>query len=123
MTDVVIGWKLDRESRAGLLAVLRPRYGNVVADHVTLRAHVTATTPPPQPARCLLIGEADDGEGVQAMVVAIDGASARPGGGTFHITWSLADGRRAVESNDVIAQKGWTPVEPRDVRIIPARFP
>jgi hypothetical protein len=119
----VIGWKLDRDSRAALLAVLPPRYAHVVADHVTLRARVTASTPPPQPVSCRIVGEADDGGGVQAMVVAIDGATERPGGGTFHITWSLADGREAVESNDVIAEKSWSPVESRDVRVTPAKFP
>lgn len=123
MGEHVIGWKLEPASRETLLAALPPRYGEVVADHVTLRAHVEADTPPPPPARCRIIGEADDGQGVQAMVVEIDGESDRPGGGTFHITWSLADGRRAVESNDVIAERGWSPIEPRDVDLIPARFP
>lgn len=123
MAQHVIGWKLEPAGRETLLAALPPRYGEVVADHVTLRAHVEADTPPPPPAGCRIIGEADDGQGVQAMVVEIDGESDRPGGGTFHITWSLADGRRAVESNDVIAERGWSPIEPRDVDLIPARFP
>ena len=41
-------------------------------------------------------------QGVEAMVVTIDGDTARPDGSTFHITWSLGDGRRARESNDVL---------------------
>ena len=123
MGDHVIGWKLEAASRDALLAALQPRYGEVVADHVTLRSHVEADTPPPPPVRCRIIGEADDGRGVQAMVVEIDGETDRPGGGTFHITWSLAEGRRAVESNAVIAERGWSLVEPRDVRLTPARFP
>ncbi len=40
--------------------------------------------------------------GVEAMVVAIDGTTDRPDGSTYHITWSLGDGRRARESNDVL---------------------
>jgi hypothetical protein len=57
------------------------------------------------------------------MVVAIDGTTDRPGGGTFHITWSLADGRRAVESNDVIRERGWERFEqPLDIRLEPASF-
>lgn len=123
MAEQVIGWKLASTSREALLAVLPPRYGQVVADHVTLRAEVEADTPPPPPVRCRIIGEADDGRGVQAMVVEIDGESDRPGGGTFHITWSLADGRRAIESNAVIAERGWSPIEPHEVRLTPARFP
>jgi hypothetical protein len=35
--DTVIGWKLDRDQRKELLQQFPPRYGSVVADHVTLR--------------------------------------------------------------------------------------
>lgn len=37
--------------------------------------------------------------------------------------WSLAGGRRAVESNAVTAARGWTPLEPQKVALVPARFP
>lgn len=123
MGEHVIGWKLDPAKREALLATLPAQYGQVVADHVTLRSRVEADTPPPPPVRCRIIGAADDGQGVQAMVVEIDGQTDRPGGGTFHITWSLAEGRRAVESNDVIAEHGWSLLEPQDVQLTPARFP
>lgn len=57
------------------------------------------------------------------MVVAISGTTDRPGGGTYHITWSLAAGREAKESNDVIAGLGWDRLErPLAVTLAPARF-
>jgi hypothetical protein len=57
------------------------------------------------------------------MVVQVEGSSERPDGGTYHITWSLAPGRKAVESNDVIARFRWHPVEPPvPVTLQPARF-
>ena len=77
------------------------------------------------PVACRIIGRADDDEGVEAMVVEIDGTSDRPDGSTFHITWSLdrAKGRGAIESNDVIRERGWTAFDaPVDVSVIPARF-
>ena len=51
-----------------------------------------------------------------AMVVRIGGTTDRQGGGTYHITWSLdrEAGRRAKESNDVIAELGWSPEEALD---------
>jgi len=49
---------------------------------------------------------------VQALVIRIEGSTRRPDGGTYHITWSLAPGRRPVESNEVIAARGWSPVDP-----------
>ena len=70
-----------------------------------------------------IVGLADDGEGVQAMVVAIDGTTVRPDGGTYHITWSLAPGRRASESNDLLRHLAWTVLpEPIEIGIRPARF-
>jgi hypothetical protein len=120
-----IGWRLDRSERAALLQALPPAYPDAVADHVTLRVGVSPKTAPPRDTTAEIVGVADDGEGVQAMVVRIDGTTDRPGGGTYHITWSLdrRAGRKAVQSNDVIAGKGWTPLEPtRRVSLTGYRF-
>lgn len=122
----VIGWSVDRQARRDLLERFPTAYAVPVADHVTLRNRATDDEDMPPPVTCQIIGRADDGEGVEAMVVEIDGATDRPGGGTFHITWSLdrAKGRRAGESNDVIDKLGWTPFStPIDVAVAPARFP
>lgn len=118
----VIGWKLDRGERAVLLERFPPRYGEPVADHVTLETNAE-TKPLPPDVRAEILGRADDGEGVEAMVVALDGSTERPDGSTFHITWSLAKGRRAKESNDVIRDHGWTRFKaPVPVTLAPARF-
>ena len=50
--------------------------------------------------------------GRRGMVVRIDGSTDRPDGSTFHITGRSGRGRRAEESNDVIAERGWTPFRP-----------
>lgn len=104
----VIGWKLDRAQRDGLLARFAPRYPNVVADHVTLKFGVQRHSAPPGAVIARIVGRADDGIGVEAMIVEIDGSTHRPDGGTYHITWSLAEGRKAKESNEVIRDRGWT---------------
>ena len=118
----VIGWKLDREQRRALLEQFEPQYEEPIADHVTLevRAH---SKPLPDPVKSEIVGRSDDGKGVQAMVVAIDGTTDRPDGSTYHITWSLAPGRKAKESNDVIREKGWSSIDPPiPVKLEPARF-
>jgi len=118
-TSFYTGWLVDPDARAGLLARFPPRYGLVVAHHVTLKFGDRQARPP-EPAVGEILGEADDGLGVQALVVAIGGSPARPDGGTFHITWSLAPGRQARESNTVIAARGWSALpEPVAVRLIP----
>ena len=77
----------------------------------------------PREAAGLIVGRADDGRGVEAMVVEIGGTSRRPGGGTYHITWSLSPGREARESNDVIAAHGWEPFNPVvPLQLQPQRF-
>ena len=120
----VIGWKLDPGQREELLARFPAAYSKAIADHVTLKAKVHGGSPVPGPAQARIVGRADDGAGVEAMVVELDGTTNRPDGGTFHITWSLQPGRKAKESNDVIREKGWQRwPEPVPVMLQPASFP
>lgn len=100
-----IGWKVDEAQRIELLQQFPPRYAHVVADHVTHSSLSTDDLPAPQIGE--IVGTADDGDGVQALVVSIAGTTDRPDGSSWHITWSLADGRHAGESNDVIREHGW----------------
>ena len=121
--DLVIGWKLDRDQRRELLMQFPPKFRNVVADHVTLRSKASRSAALPDETHGEIVGRSEDGKGVEAMVVSIAGTTDRPDGSTYHITWSLDDGRRAKESNDVIRDHGWEPLElPRPVRLLPARF-
>src|SRR3954465_8802294 len=105
--ETIIGWKLDRAQRAELLQQFLPHYPNVDADHVTFR-RAPPDAPLPDEAEAEIVGRADDGAGVEAMVVRLDGTTDRPDASPWHIPWSLAEGRRAQESNDVIAARGWT---------------
>jgi hypothetical protein len=118
----VVGWLLDPRDRTALLARIPPAYPDVVAHHVTLAVDPEGALRLPVETAGEVIGIADDGAGVQALVVRIAGGVRRPDGGVWHITWSLASGRRAVESNSVIAQRGWRDLEALPVRLRPARF-
>jgi len=118
----VIGWTLDESDRAELLKQHPPRYAKVVAHHVTLATDAEDRDLPP-PVRAAIVGRADDGQGVEAMVVSIDGETKRTDGSTFHITWSLGDGRRARESNDVLKECGWSEYDqPIAIAVSPARM-
>lgn len=105
----LVGWKLDSRERLELLSAIPPTWPDVVADHVTLSS--LRKLPIPGRVSGLLVGIVDDGMGLQAVVASIDGTTIRPDGHTFHVTWSLdrARGRRAVESNRVLAGLGWSP--------------
>jgi len=121
-TGQVTGWKLAARDRERLLRQFPPKYDNVVADHVTLRVGAAPDAPlPPRPA-ARVVGRADDGDSLECLVVALDGTTHRPDGSTFHITWSLGPSRKARESNDVLREKRWQPVEPIAIELEPARF-
>ena len=114
-----VGWLLDPADRETLIARFPPRYPDVVAHHVTLKFG-DHTAHPPTETEGQVVGEADDGAGVQALVVAIGGTTDRPDGSTYHITWSLGPGRAAKESNDVIRDRGWTALaQPVPIRLQP----
>ena len=119
----VTGWLLDFAEREALLARFPPEWPDIIAHHVTLDAKADDDTPPPMADRGEIVGGINDGEGLQALVVAIDGTTDRPDGSTYHITWSLerARGRKPVQSNEVIAQRGYRPLDdPVPIRLIPA---
>ncbi|HYD68854.1 hypothetical protein [Azospirillum sp.] len=118
-----VGWKLPDADRNRLLARFAPAYPTVRAHHVTLAFGVGRGRPLPKETAGRVVGIADDGAGVQALVVEIAGTTRRPDGSTYHVTWSLGAGRAAKESNAVIAARGWTPVEPVDIRLEPRFFP
>jgi hypothetical protein len=125
MSRRITGWKLDRAQRVELIARFPPEWSSVIADHVTLDAEAQEDTPLPAEVEASIVGSTSDGAGLQAMVVAIDGTTGRPGGGTYHITWSLDPerGRQASESNTVLAKRGWRRFdEPVPIQLIPAEW-
>lgn len=118
-----VGWALDRSQRRELLDRFPPRYDTAVADHVTLKFGDRQAELPTETSG-EIVGVADDGRGVQAMVVRIGGTTDRPDGSTYHITWSLGPGRLAKESNDVIRENGWMPLPSEiPVQLEPKGFP
>lgn len=109
-----VGWILDLGDRQRLLQLFPPRYDDVIAHHVTLWSRHDKPGAPPQAAKFQIVGIADDGRGIEALVIEVDGTTDRPDGSTFHITWSIdpASGLAAKQSNELIVQAGWTPINP-----------
>lgn len=120
----VTGWKLDRQDREALLARIPPHWPDPIADHVTLDGDARRGDPLPSNVRAEVVGEADDGAGLQALVVAVDGSTDRPDGSVYHITWSLdrGAGRKPVESNALLARRVWRSIAPIPIRLTPARL-
>jgi hypothetical protein len=123
MTPRTIGWLLDPRDRAALLARFTPAWPDVIAHHVTLASKTT--DPLPTETAGEVVGHVDDGQGLQALVVAIAGTTDRPDGGIWHITWSLdeAAGREARQSNDVLREQGFDRLDaPIPIRLAPSEL-
>ncbi len=84
MATRVAGWLLRPEDRDRLMAVFPPAYPRSVAHHVTLKAGVRPGFPPRE-TDGFVVGAADDGAGVQALVVEIGGTTRRRDGSVHHI--------------------------------------
>lgn len=102
MSKGYVGWKVPDAERSRVLALMPSRYQQTILHHVTLAFGVDETYPLPLKLPARILGWADDGRGVQAAIIEIGGECKRSDGSTFHITWSLAEGRKAVESNDIV---------------------
>jgi len=117
---MVTGWKLPPDERELLLRRFPPKYENVIADHVTLRSGARDL---PHKPDARIVGRADDGSSLECLVIELDGTTDRPDGSTYHITWSLGAERKPIESNAMLREEGWKPIDPPvPVQLEPARF-
>lgn len=100
---------LDDGARDALLAKFPPKYPKVIAHHITVQFPVPQGTEPPAPANVKVIGYADSGDGLEALVCTVNGRSERPDGKRWHITWSLDPEKYSpVDSNKLLAQSKFT---------------
>ncbi len=121
----ISGWKLDHEERKKLLKRFPPRWPDVLADHITYVVYSHRHVSLPNQTSARIIGSVDDGDGVQAMIVEINGSTERPDGNTFHITWSLdrTRGLNPSDSNAVIRENDWLLfAKPVKINIHPAQL-
>lgn len=122
----VKGWKLDQDDRARLLKRFPPVWPDVIADHVTLMSSTAEQEASAEANEGKVIGHVNDGKGLQALVVEIDGTTVRPDGSTYHITWSIdrGQGREPKDSNEVLRRLGWDPLDsPITIGLTPASWP
>jgi hypothetical protein len=81
-------YQLPPEERARVLTLFPPRYAHVKADHITHAFGVAADAALPPAATIRLVGRADDGEGIEALVAEVNGQRTSPDGRPYHLTLS-----------------------------------
>ena len=96
------GYEIDQDSRSKLAQLYPPKYPNFMGHHITEAFGVKDGSVPEQPQQILVVGYINNGEDVEGFVVEIDGTTARPDGGTYHLTWSIdrSKGAKPVHTNN-----------------------
>jgi hypothetical protein len=121
-----VGWELPEHERTKLLEIVKPSYPDVIAHHVTFKFGVKQGYPLPTQTHGEVVGVADDGNRVQALVVTVGGDVYNADNRIMHITWSLdkAKGAKAYMSNQVIGDGNFTRLEQKiPITLEPKFFP
>lgn len=113
---------LDDESRKRLVAKFPPHYDNFVGHHVTVNFNVPKGTEAPVPAIIRVIGHVDSDDGLEALVVSVNGERTRDDGKMYHITWSIdsKSDYTPKDSNKLLQTKRYTVTLPVDIDTIPS---
>lgn len=113
---------LTDKSRAELLQKFPPVYSDVRAHHVTLDFGVPKGTAIPPEATIKVVGYSNSGDGLEVLVVTVDGEMVRPDGGLYHITWSIdpTSNYKAKDSVQVLRSNGYTMTLYKTVETIPS---
>lgn len=118
------GYELSEQSRNALAKIFKPKYPEFLGHHITKKFGTNNPDDvPEQPKTAQVVGYADDGEGIEGLLVEIDGVSKRDNNSLFHITWSLdrSKGYKPVDTNKII--KNATRLNnPIDIKVTPKLF-
>jgi hypothetical protein len=115
------GYLLTETSRKLVLDKFPPKYDNVLCHHITEKFGVPSDSPPPAlPGKVQIVGYIDSGDGVEGLLVSINGSTERPDGQKYHITLSLANGKKPVETNNYVDEA--KKIAPFSVMVIPKTF-
>lgn len=122
LLDMYTAYVLDEASRQELAEQFPPKYDNFIGHHVTVDFGVPADAEAPKPASLKVIGHVDSGDGLEALVVSVNGNKNRPDGSTYHITWSIDSNSnyKPKDSNTLIADKKFTLIRPVAISTEPA---
>jgi len=104
-------FEISHESRSRLAAKFPPKFSDFIGHHITYKRGAKSDQPLPEANTFSVVGYAVNEEGIEALVVEVDGTTVRPDGGTYHITWSLdrEAGFKPVASNELL-KSGWESV-------------
>jgi len=101
-------WVLTDKDRAILSEVYPQQYEKKFGHHITQAFGVTEDQLDDKSRTFKVVGKSNSGDGLEALVVEVDGAVNRPDGSFYHVTWSLDPGKyKPKDSNDLIKSDGF----------------
>jgi hypothetical protein len=104
---------LSPKTKKHLLKKFPPLYSKQIGHHVTVNFGVTPDHALPGIANLKVIGYKNNVEGIEALVVSVNGSIKRPDGKIFHITWSLDPTKfKPQDSNVLLVHEDYTLVMP-----------
>lgn len=107
MKPLYNAYVLTDECRNKMLSVFRSKYERTIAHHVTVQFGNITAEDVPTGTDIKVVGYLDTTDGLEALVVSVDGEVDRPDGSVYHITWSLENGYKPVDSNKMIKKLGY----------------
>ena len=104
----ILAYVISDTDRSRLAHQFPPKFSEFIGHHITYQLGWPVDQLAPEFSSFDIVGYACDDTGIEALVVEVDGSTARPDGKTYHITWSLdrSAGFSPRMSNDLVA-KGW----------------
>lgn len=99
-------YQLTPATRKLLLDIFPPKHKKVIAHHITHEFGVHEDTNAPPSASIRVVGYHNNPDGIEALVVSVDGSIDRLDGRTYHITWSLNPEKfKPVDSNKLVSRQ------------------
>jgi hypothetical protein len=117
-----VGYQLTDRSVAKLMEIFPPSYSRVFGHHITTKFGTTNKEDiPPYTEDVQVVGYADSGDGIEALVVSINDDTTKEDGNLFHITWSLDPEKyKPVDSNALV--KNYKKIDPISISVTPRMF-
>lgn len=97
-----IAFQLTDKTKKEILNKFKPNFNNVKCHHITYKFGVPPTYNLPSQNEGYIVGY-KKGDGVEALVVEINGKIIRPDGKIYHITLSHDNEHKPVHSNNLLS--------------------
>lgn len=119
LNEAYSAYVLDGASVEKLKIKFPPKNERFIGHHVTVNNHHRKGDELPAEAKLKVVGHVEE-EGLEALIVSVNGKTKRPDGNTYHITWSLDPSKKKpVDSNDLINRSDYTLTLPMQIEATP----